>query len=359
MMREEFLSIAKREGGLAKARDFIIENGIGDFPPSPDLVHQVGLYYRAISKIKRNAPVKFRRMEDVSGIRDKIARGEIMEHSKEWDRVLREYGVALIKPHTIKFLRPFFYGKTSIYGKPAELGGKHQITLRSGGTKASPSEKKFHPMLGYYNVKPYYVGKGYEAFWAKERAAGTTDVTFNPAPMWDPDNREVRIGQIVEFAKKNSEFRLWYHEWNAFYRKFADKVDDPKMLNRIVAISGVYGAGVGPQVQTSEATKAINALSRGLMPEGNAVNAKKAKEIWDGEHDSAIQQDPGMFSADKLISAFSRKIGSFIGAGINPSEFGFMVIDRWMPRPWGYNVLGLWVKDENRMKAGEIGRAHV
>jgi hypothetical protein len=163
-----------------------------------------------------------------------------------------------------------------------------------------------------------------------------------PGPIFSTDKatRETEIDAIIA---KNEWAQDWYQEWHDWMNKFVkDKGLSQTQINRHIKLQALLSQGRSPQGNQKlykDAVDALESAKPGQQIDHTKINgmsedmARKAERIWSGreEHLDTLQD---------RIDLYGKKVGAYMHTGLNPMDPEAAVVDRHMPRAWGYN--GLW-----------------
>ena len=307
MLEDDILEIMRKAGGAGNVGAYLNQRGIWKGKVLP----QEGINYASnlANSLAKN-PERMAQAEKVADIRKKLASGVIDEFSPEYQKAVKELGPA-IKGHTIRHRRRFPVGKATIYG-PGRITDVREETVKQ------------HPIRGEFKTTIY-----------KDKAGRV--ITNTPILSTDPKKRAEEIDSIVQ---KNRAFSDWYRDWNAFMNRFKDQELDQNTINKMIKVQAVLSRKSGPQGNQKMFTDVIDTLvERGeLEPErtlkiGTALNMHdltKINTIWKGED---VASD-----VDSRKLEYGTKVGAYMAAGLEPDNPEAIVIDRHMPRMWGYNI---------------------
>jgi hypothetical protein len=309
--------IAKAAKGMKNVRSYLAkQKTLNGLPVTPELVKTIGNVADSFYKDRKKANAHKR----VVAMREGIASGAINPTLPETVEKMKDMGG--VAPYSIRHTGDnFFIGQKMRYGK-----FKKEVSLfDTDNDIVRRTEVKFvNPVTGI-----------------EEKLAKSYDKDGNrliEGPIFSTD-RETRLDEMEKILKKNKHYSDWYERWRKFMFQFADKDLDETKIKRIAAISGILGSGKSPQTQQTIWAEAINQLDTGRRPTKIAKSdLQKVMDIWEGKEDEILGRtdDDGI----KLIQErFGRKIGPYLAASIDPSSPNVLVLDRHMPKGWGYNVL--------------------
>ena len=296
--------IAEAAGGWKKISDYLGQiNEWKGVPITKAAIKYMGNLGNALSKdAKRRNKVKA-----IENFRDRLSTGEINEYSPEYTKAVKKYGSDL-QLFTVKRQKRFFVGVNTIYG-PKEKG---DITQKV---------KKDHALLGPFETEV------------------TRDKKFKlvmdtPILPLDYNKRQDAIDKIV---KENKQYLSWYDDWNAFVKSFKH-LPEAKLV-KYIKMMAVFSAGAGPQGNMKKFTEAVNKLESGrelkagpISKGGDGIaksDLPKIMAIWE-------DADPAT-TLEERRQIYGPKVGTYMHMGLFPRAVG-VVIDRHMPRLWGYDI---------------------
>lgn len=297
--------LIKAAGGHGSVGDYLLrKQSFRDEPVTP----AAATYAQTMANNMKDPKTAAEHKEIIS-IRTKIAMGKIVEGTPAYSQALKKFGSKL-EGHSIRHRKRFFVAKKKVYGPK----------------KASDTSKvasKIHRLTGEFKVTEYY---------------DTAGNLVMDTPIF-PLTKSTRAKQIDAIVAKNKQHVRWYEDWNDFIRQFEKRINSDT-LDKFIKIQAVLSAGTGPQGNQKLFTEAANKLLAGkkLKPgkrsEGkdgiSEPDAKKIERIWAGE-DVEVNID-----LRKLM--YSNKVGAYMTAGLDPLNPEAIVIDRHMPRLWGYDI---------------------
>lgn len=243
--------------------------------------------------------------------RTKLANGTIPAGSPAHKRALKTHGSA-IRGATIRH-KPgtrFAIGKRVLYGST------------DGAMKKTVSKVTADGLTITYDE--YYDEYGNQVI---------------PGIIFSEDATE-RAAQIDRLIRDNKAATEWYDDWNAFMQEWRKQGVPESTLTKYIKIQAILSAQAGPQGNQRQFTDVVNSLEAtgdfkpGTMADGGLGIAKadyeKIMEIWRGQDDYQ--------TVEQKQKRYGMKIGAYMQAGLLPKDFDAVVIDRHMPRPWGYNI---------------------
>ena len=243
--------------------------------------------------------------------RKKLREGKIKQGSPAHKRLVKKQGAPL-RGHTIRHKEGtrFSVGSKLLYGPISESDTKKTVTKQTA--------------IGPLTVTEYFDEFGNKI---------VPGIIFSEDPV-------IRAKQIDDIVTKNKEATGWYDDWNKFMRSFDKKGITEGEITKYIKIQAILSAGKGPQGNQLEFAKTIDILEQGeelvsgaKAEGGSGVSGdavKKIMEIWRGEDKYE--------TIDDRQARYGRKIGAYMTAGLSPQHGNAVVLDRHMPRPWGYNV---------------------
>lgn len=302
----------------------------GTFDESGRILYQpMGELPKAWSKEKRT---------HINRIRNKMAKGLIDENSKEFKNAFKKYGHE-IRTTTIRH-EPntrFLVGKETYYGVPRpDLGDTSKVV-----TKDSVD------------------GKITYTEWRTKDGKLIID-----GPVFSKD-KAARMAEIEAVVKKNLEHAQWYEDWNKFVMDFSQKGIAPERLMKYIKMQGVLSAGKSPQdnmlffntivklldgMPTAELERMLKDLDKKAEDAKKLGRAGRAPGVLSGGFEKVsfddsrkiariwLGKDPELHSPRDAIKAYGKKVGPYLYVGLMPGA-EVAVIDRHMPRPWGYSVV--------------------
>jgi hypothetical protein len=240
--------------------------------------------------------------------RNDIASGKVREGTPAYDKLLEKFGSEL-QGITIRHTVPFLATNGKMYG-PAK------------GTEKKETVTKEHILLGPMKITQLKDAKG--------RLVMDT-------PIFSTDQAE-RDKQIDGVIAKNKQWVNWYDKWNEFINEWPGL--DTLTKDKYIKIMAVLSAGQGPQGNQEIFTVTVNKLEADGKVEGGSKQetgvgvsvdqADKINEIWEGRDFYPTVQD--------RQARYGNKVGAYMTAGLAPAHPGGIVIDRHMPRAWGYDI---------------------
>ena len=309
--------ISKKARGLKKVGAWLKkQKTLNGLPLTKTLRGHITKHAESLAK----DPAKAKRLKQIIAHRDGIASGKLNPTDPKVVKKGKKLGS--IKPYTIKHTgKNFYIGKRMRYGQFVES----EALFDDDREIAKEREIEYvDPITGIpQKLKKYYDKDGNRLI---------------KGPVFSAD-RDTRIKEIKKIVKKNARFSDWYERWRRFMFQFKDKGVSEIKIKRIAAISGLLGTGKSPQTQQNIWADTINKLEAGRRIHKVAKNdLVKVNDIWEGKKDDVLSRtdDEGIALIQK---EFGRKIGPYLAASIDPSSPNVLVLDRHMPKGWGYNVL--------------------
>ena len=267
---------------------------------------------------------KERRVAKIAKIREDLAKGRIDWTDDRVQEIINEPGgINDLSPQDIRYERPFRVGNVTIYG-------------RSKTTQSVPTVVE-HPIRGPIEV---------EKFW-KEHTEQEKKVTKKPrsevipGPIFSTD-RATRLKEMEAIVNSFREYADWYDDWHEIAPRLEAAGASPTELRHMQLIQALFSAGKGPQTNQALATRFLDILESGGKVEYGTIasggsglsKADQAKfdKIIAGEFDD-------VHTLKDYIATFGPKVGPYAYSAEFPQQVDTVVIDRHMPRPWGYNVM--------------------
>ncbi len=255
-------------------------------------------------------PAARARRKEIVSIRNRMARGTLREGTAAYTKAMKKYGPD-IEGHTIRHVTRYHATKDQIFG-PAKA------------TDKPVKKQKKHILRGAFEHTYYYDDNG--------------DLVMDtPILSALPDERATQIDAIVAENKQHID---WYERWNDFMFNSWGKEIEPELITQFVKVQAVLSAGTGPQTNQKLFTKVIKILESGrdLKPgkvkDGNdgvsEEDAVKIHAIWNNA-------DPAT-DFDSRRAEYGQKVGAYMTAGLDPKHPLAIVIDRHMPRLWGFDI---------------------
>lgn len=313
----QIFDIAQKAKGLKKVRKYVetIEE-MNDVPVTPELVEHLGRLADKLSADRKRAN-KFKK---VIQYREELASGKASLNDPEFVKKCEKVGG--IQPYTVRHTGDnFWIGRNMRYGKFAIEKPSIFDTGDQGKTTKKPYKD---PVTG----KTKFIEKRYDSDGNR----------LIEAPIFSTD-RATRLKQIKKIVLKNKKYTTWYQDWKDFMWQFVQKDVDETKLKRIITISGMLGAGKSPQAQQAIWAETINQLEHGMRPRKVSGNElPKIMDIWEGKYDELLGKTDDESIAE-IQATFGRKIGPYLAAAMDPNSPNVLVLDRHMPKGWGYNVL--------------------
>jgi hypothetical protein len=313
----DIFNIAKKANGMKKVRAYLeSKKYIYGLPVTEELIKNIGNHADKLAKNKK----KMLDLKKIVTLREGIAAGLLDPRDPKVIKRMEKHSNFM--PYTIRHTGDsFFIGENMKYGKFTD-----KVVLFDEGSDVTRVSKKPYvdPVTGAHEVM--------EKFYDKE------GVRLIKAPIFST-NKVKRINEIKAIVKKNIRYADWYKRWKDFVFQFAEEGKSDIEIKRIAAISGLLGAGKSPQIQQGIWADTVNKLTAGRTPRKAAKNELvKIMDIWNGNYDEILGKtdDEGILEIQKV---FGRKIGPYLAAAVDPSSPNVLVLDRHMPKGWGYNVL--------------------
>jgi hypothetical protein len=308
--------IAKAAKGMKNVRAYLAkQKTLNGLPVTPELVKRIGNVADRFYKDRKKANVHKRIVE----LRKALASGAVSPTDPEVVKKMRKLGG--VAPYTIRHTgKNYYIGQKMRYGKFSSGA----LFDTDNDVSRETTMVWTHPVTGI-----------------EEKLVKQYDNDGNrliSGPIFSTD-RAKRLDEIEAIVKKNNKYADWYERWRKFMFQFTDKGISEIKLKRIAAISGMLGAGKSPQTQQTIWAEVINQLESGhRVKKVTADDHKKMMDIWEGKEDEILGRtdDEGILL---IQEKFGRKIGPYLAASIDPSSPNVLVLDRHMPKGWGYNVL--------------------
>jgi len=264
-----------------------------------------------------------------------IGKGDIKYGSEEYNKLLEEHGSSLMLHH-VKHTGRFPVGKKLLYGavKKGELQ-KGEVVAREV-TRDTP------------------YGKKTDTFYTDAEGNEIIDAPIFPK---DPARRKKRIDEILQ-EKESKELAKWYEDWDEFMRGFEGKDLPPEQIDKHIMIQAVMSASKGPQGNQKVYASVVDLMEKGYEPKPGPQQLNSDGEIavkWNSKTGNG-EFYPGVSkhdipkitriwegkdrpeTMDEMIDMYGPKVGRYMHAGLYPRTTGGVVIDRHMPRLWGFNV---------------------
>jgi hypothetical protein len=250
--------------------------------------------------------------ENVIKIRKQLADGKIFQYSEKYDKKLEKLGLtpADIQSRTIQHIpgKKFAIGFETFYGPPDPASGDKLVSVQKNGPD------------GKFTVHEWKTKDG---------------KLIIDGPIFSRDKAE-RLAEIEAIIKGNLPATKWYHEWNGFMMNMVNenKGLTREKLEKFIMIQAILSSQSGPQGNMKTFKETIDALEskvKGRIRGVSAIAMTKVRGIWDG----SITK-PG--TVEEFIKEFGPKVGPYMATGLIPST-PVVVIDRHMPRPWGYDIV--------------------
>ena len=314
----QIFEIASKAKGLKKVRKYLeTVDEMNGLPVTPELIENLGRLADKLSSDRKRAN-KFKK---VIQYRDELATGKATLNDPEFVKKCEKVGG--IQPYTVRHTADnFFIGRNMRYGKFEEAG---KLSIFDTGDQGKTTKKSYiDPVTG----RTKYIEKRYDS-------EGNRLIE---APIFSTD-RATRLKQIKKIVLKNKQYQSWYQNWKDFMWQFIKNDVDETKLKRIITISGMLGAGKSPQSQQAIWAETINQLEHGMRPRKVAgQELPKIMDIWNGKYDELLGKTDDESIAE-IQATFGRKIGPYLAAAMDPNSPNVLVLDRHMPKGWGYNVL--------------------
>lgn len=273
---------------------------------------------RELKKVSKEITGIKRDIRNIERIRDAISKGHLQEWTDEYTQAVKKYG-SYLDGHTIKHTAGFKVGSKTIYGIPKGLKiSEKKITLQ-------------HPLHGAKEVTVKYASlPDSDTIEGKSKDS----MMIIAGPIFSAD-QQTRNKEIDDLVRKYSWATDWYQEWNDWMHSFVTDEDSKKLIQKHIKIQAVLSAQQTPQSNQLIYKKVIDALEndRSLKDVGlSADQLKKVNEIWQGK-------DTYVKTLEDRIERYGSKVGAYMHLGLFPRDERAVVLDRHMPRAWGYNIM--------------------
>ena len=154
-----------------------------------------------------------------------------------------------------------------------------------------------------------------------------------------PKTKKLRIQKLTELVEQYKHEAPWYENWNQFMGHW-EGVIPKNEIERVKKIQAIVSKAASPQgAQTITGAVVKRLEKKGVVRGGNGLgiskdDAKKINFVWKG-------QDKGKFKELADYQQFyGDKIGAMVYSMLYPrAQDENVVIDRHMPRLWGYNIM--------------------
>nr|NIT55394.1 hypothetical protein [Fodinibius sp.]NIV10338.1 hypothetical protein [Fodinibius sp.]NIY23978.1 hypothetical protein [Fodinibius sp.] len=305
MVKWDIFQIIQKAAGENNVKGYLSKTGKWKGKPlTPEAIVYADTLVNNMKDSKKRKEHK-----EIVSIRKKIELGSLKEDSPEYLKALKKYG-SKIEGQSIKHRRRFFVGKKTIYGKALKTDKKASL-------------KRRHVLLGPVDQDVYFDKN-------KNFVMNTPILSSNP---------KLRADQIDAIVKKQKDNVEWYENWLEFMSGFKKKLG-PDKIRKYIKIQGILSAGTGPQVNQRVFSEIINILESGktlksgpISQGGHGVSKNdlpKIMSVWNGTDTDVL--------LDERKLEYGPKVGTYIEAGLNPQNPEAIVIDRHMPRLWGYDI---------------------
>jgi hypothetical protein len=286
-----------------------------------------GIKYAAnqAKNLEKN-PKELKYRKDLAAARQKIRLGTVKEGTKEWNEIHKKYGKDL-KGYSIPHYRRYHVTKGKVFGP------------KLSSDKVTKVEK-VHALTGPFTIEEI------------RDKNGNLVIPAEILPQ-NPTKRKKAIDRIV---RKNKEFAKWYENWNKFMKTVGRNLSQNEIF-KFKKIQAILSAQAGPQGNMRNFKNVVDLLESGKDIEPgkkehgksgiDAPTLKKIYDVWYGRETST--------DLETLKEIYGDKVGAYMTAAINPQNPDAVVIDRHMPRLWGYDIT--WHKDgawgRNTKKGGD------
>ena len=282
------------------------------------------LDFRDIGKYPKTWPAE--RVAKAEKVRKMLEKGDLIQGSNKYHKYMNKHEIpnSDVQPQNVKHPEGtrFAVAGTVLYGKPDPAKGD---TFRDI-VKEGP-DGKFTVREWYDNSREKYRTKKGEIKVSK------TGRLIVDGPILSAD-KATRMQQIADIIKKNKDSVNWYQDWHDYLSKHPELT--PEEVRKYTMIQAILSAQSGPQGNQKKFTSAVEKLIANgkLLAKVDSVSkddAKKINAIWDG-----TARTPE--TVQEFIKAYGPKVGPYMATGLMP-DIDTVVVDRHMPRLWGYNVM--------------------
>jgi hypothetical protein len=217
-------------------------------------------------------------------------------------------------PHTKNFVVSVGEKSGTIYGL-AKKGDEKVVRT------------KIHPLYGEMEVTEYF------------RTIDGVKYKVLNAPIL-PKTKKLRDQKLDELIKEYSHEIEWYENWIRWMKAFEGQGLDADLITKYIKMQGVLSRAASPAGAQTLFGKVVRQLEETGTVEAGAGKGmdfdskKKLEAIWFGK-------EGDVKTLAEFQAYYGDKIGAMIFTSLDPrttEEFS-VVIDRHMPRLWGYNIM--------------------
>jgi hypothetical protein len=269
------------------------------------------------------------------------AKDTLIKRIQKVKKALAKKGVGVGKgPHTKSFLVSVGEKEGTIFG-PVKKGDERV------------ERQKIHPLYGTMDVVEHF------------RTIDGIRYKVLGTPIL-PKTRKLRDQKIDEHIKEYEHEIEWYDTWIKWMKAFKDKGLSDELVTKYIKMQGVLSRAASPagaQTIFGKMVKQLEETGKVKAGKGEGLDfdsKKKLEAIWFGK-------DKDIKTLADFQAYYGDKIGAMIFTSLDPrtTEEYSVVIDRHMPRLWGYNIM--WTsqgatgfnvsKSIRREIVGDIARA--